>query len=196
MNSLTDLIQDFDVPEPISEGSAALTGQEHALTTHANNTLAVQLWGSLCFDLALRPDNYITILEDYNLSEEGLIQLLDNKAFVNRLKDAQLQIKTLGPTAGFVLAARTQAEKHISTVSNIISDAATPALVRVKAFSDLARFAHLDPATQKTTREGGEQRSSPGVLVQFNIGGGLLGKNKSTIDIQPIIEVDEQQLSN
>jgi hypothetical protein len=185
MDTLNALIEDFSNIEVVPPTTQQLESLE---PIPISDTIDPSQWGELCFDLVLRQDMYEQVLKDYNLSPEGMLHLLNNKAFTNRLKDANIQVNSLGPTAGFSLAARHYAEKHITTLSNIASDIASPHAVRVKAIENLVRYAHLDPATAKTPKDS-DQRSSPGVLVQFNIGGGLLGNNRRTLEVQTTDEI-------
>lgn len=136
-----------------------------------------QLWGALCFDLVLSPEDTAGVCRTHQITEQQLLNLLDNKSFVDKLKDAKLQVKTLGSSAGFVLTARAEAEKHVVTMSRLASDTGINAGVRVRAMENIVRYAHLDPATNTKGKEGDSNRS--GVLVEFNIGGGILGVRKT-----------------
>lgn len=150
-----------------------------------DGTLVPRLWGSLCFDLALNRD-YEGVCADYGMTLEALSSLLDRPAFVDRLKDANLQVKTLGPSAGFVLASRIAAEEHVITLGQLAKDSNTNPAIRVRAIENLVRYAHLDPSTNKpansSTTNG--QAHSPGVLVQLNIGAGLMGSTPRTIEVK------------
>lgn len=184
--STTDVFEGFDdldelELEPEQSGNTNISSE---LVKPLDETLHPQLWGAFCFDVVLAPGEHDKVCAAYNVSVDTLAHLLDNKAFVDRLKDAQLQVKTLGPTAGFVLAARAQAEKHIVTLGNLADNSSVHPSVRVKAVENLVRYAHLDPQTQRQARDSEQRGSSPGVLVQFNIGGSLLGTNRHTIEVQ------------
>jgi hypothetical protein len=189
IESLVEGFDDFDEPETTEEALLKVEAQEGVEKIYAReiadkDELHSNLWGSFCFDLILNQSDHERVCAAFGLTLAGLGKLLDNTAFVDRLKDAKLQVKTLGPTAGFVLAARAQAEKHLVTLGNVAGDTAVPHVVRVKAIENLVRYAHLDPQTQKQARDNERQTSSPGVLVQFNIGGNLLGQNRRTLEVQ------------
>jgi hypothetical protein len=144
-----------------------------------------QMWGALCFDLVLDPQDTAGVCRSHSITEQQLLILLENKAFIDKLKDAKLQVKTLGSSAGFVLTARAEAEKHVVTMSRLASDTGINAGVRVRAMENIVRYAHLDPATSSKGKEGQDSNRS-GVLVQFNIGGGILGERKTlTIEAAP-----------
>ena len=144
-----------------------------------------QMWGALCFDLVLAPTETEQVCAAHGIAPEQLIQLLDNKAFTDKLKDARAQVKTLGASAGFVLNARAAAEKHIVTLSDLAGNISVNAGVRVRAIENITRYAHLDPAASQKGKEGA---NTSGVLVQFNIGGGIVGKSTLTFagqEVQP-----------
>lgn len=152
--------------------------------TPRSERLSPELWGTFCLDLILNPGQHDDVCKAFGIEITELQRLLELKPFTDRLGDLNLQVKTLGPNAGFVLAARAQAEKHLVTLGNIAENSTVHPGVRVKAVENLVRYAHLDPQTQKQTKENEQRSSSPGVLVQFNIGGGLLGSNKQTLEVQ------------
>lgn len=185
MTDTADLLDGFDeFDEPENEIQTEIAQTHGVPATNAVHDLHPEVWGSFCFDLIMAPGEHDRVCTAYGLTLEGFNSLLDNKVFVDRLKDAKLQVKTLGPTAGFVLAARAQAEKHLVTLGNIAENNAVHPGVRVKAVENLVRYAHLDPQTQKQAKDNEQRGSSPGVLVQFNIGGGLLGGSRQTIEVQ------------
>jgi hypothetical protein len=182
-----DMIQGFDeFDEPDAEVKTEIAEAHGAneVTDKLSDELSPDLWGQLCFDLVMNQGEHDRVLRGYGLSEVGMLNLLENKVFCDRLKDAKLQVKTLGATAGFVLSARAQAERHLVTLGQIAESNTTHPAVRVKAIENMVRYAHLDPQTQKQVKENEQRGSSPGVLVQFNIGGGLLGGGAKTIEVQ------------
>lgn len=179
MSELADVVESFDDDDLMEEPT---TG-DLVPKTRDKEKLPMPMWGQLCFDLVMAHPNHEQVCADYGLDEIQLLDLLGNKAFLDRLKDAKLQVKTLGPSAGFVLTARTQAERHLVTLGQIADQTSVHPGVRVKAIENIVRYAHLDPQTQKQARENERTSASPGVLVQFNIGGGLLGSAMKTIEV-------------
>ena len=177
-------LDDFDEEESYVTTSTTAPANTLSTTTHSE-TLVHDQWGPFCFDMALSSDDWQVVCETYKITESCFERLLDNPAFVNRLKDARMQVKTLGPNAGFVLFARVEAEKHLLTLSNIAGQQGVGELTRVRAIENLVRYAHMDPSVQKGSAKDDNRATSPGVLVQFNIGGGLLGKNTQVIDVNP-----------
>lgn len=171
-------------PQPARTVSAAVTA--------TNEILTHDKWGPFCFDMALNSDDWQLVCETYQITEDCFGRLLDNPAFVNRLKDAKMQVKTLGPSAGFVLLARVEAEKHLVTLSKIAGQQGVGELTRVRAIENITRYAHLDPSVQKGSGKEENRTASPGVLVQFNIGGGLLGKSTQVIDVNPELGVSDE----
>jgi hypothetical protein len=149
----------------------------------ADGSLAPRVWGSFCFDLAVNPAGHEAVCFDYGITPEALGALLERKPFVDRLRDAALQVKALGPSAGFVLSARMAAEKHLVTLNNIAEDTNVNTAIRVRVIENLVRYAHMDPSVQKSARDDGKP-NSPGVLVQLNIGAGLLGPSSRIIELK------------
>jgi hypothetical protein len=156
------------------------------------DSLPLSLWGSLACDLAIRPTEFGTILKDYKLSEKGLDKLLSNDAFTARLREARDQVKIHGPNAGFILSARVEAERHLSTLSTIAGANSTPPVVRVKAIEQLVNYAGLDPKTNGIDQST-KDTADKGPSIMFNFGGGLLGNGKTSINLKPnVIEVDSE----
>lgn len=141
-----------------------------------------QLWGALCFDLVLAADDTEGVCRSHGITDAQLLTLLENKAFIDKLRDARTQIKNLGSSAGFVLTARAEAEKHVVTMSNMAGDSGVNSGVRVRAIENLVRYAHLDPATNG---KNSQDVNRSGVLVQFNIGGNILEHKTLTLEGQP-----------
>jgi hypothetical protein len=139
----------------------------------------------LAFDIALAPEDLNAILDTYAITPEQFALLSTNQSFVDRLEGAALQVKTLGPNAGFVLNAQRQAETLINTLGGIAQDKTNHPAVRVKAIENIVRYAHLDPSVQKAAKDSGERTSAPGVLVQLNFGGNLGKLINRTIDVTP-----------
>lgn len=179
MSDLASIIDNFDEDSIMEEA----TSGELVPKTFTKDELPIQMWGQFCFDLILQHPNHARVCTDYGITEAHLLELLENRAFIDRLKDAKMQVKTLGPNAGFVLLARTQAEEHIVTLGKLARQEGVHPGIRVKAIENIVRYAHLDPQTQKQAKENERGASSPGVLVQFNIGGGLLGSGMKTIEV-------------
>ena len=179
MSDLSAVIENFDDDELVEEP----TSGELVPKTSTKDELPIQMWGQFCFDLVIQHHNHARVCADYGITEAHLLELLENKAFIDRLKDAKMQVKTLGPNAGFVLLARTQAEEHIVTLGKLARQEGVHPGIRVKAIENIVRYAHLDPQTQKQAKESERGASSPGALVQFNIGGGLLGSGMKTIEV-------------
>jgi hypothetical protein len=171
---------------PYAEDSEAFEEtRDGSITPAPLAPVSFQLWGALCFDLVLAPTETAEVCRSHAITEQQLLALLENKAFIDKLKDAKLQVKTLGSSAGFVLTARAEAEKHIVTLSKLAKDTGVNAGVRVRAIENITRYAHLDPATSSKGKEGQDSNRS-GVLVQFNIGGGILGERKTlTVEAAP-----------
>lgn len=179
MSELADIIESFDDDDLVEEPT---TG-DLIPKTSTKGKLPMPMWGQFCFDLVMTHPNHAQVCADYGITEDYLLELLENRAFLDRLKDAKMQVKTLGPSAGFVLTARTQAERHLVTLGQIADQVSAHPGVRVKAIESIVRYAHLDPQTQRQAKENERGSSSPGVLVQFNIGGGLLGSGMKTIEV-------------
>lgn len=159
--------------------------------TPATTTLSPKLWNAFCYDLVFADMKYPDVCKSYGITDTHLLDMLCNPKFADRLKACKKEVKELGPNAAFVLSARAEAATHIQTLSNIASHAAINAGVRVRAIESLVRFADLDPSTQKADKAG----TNSGVMVQFVIGGGLLGSDTSTINVTPLSNTI-QQLNN
>lgn len=189
MSNFANLVESFDDDDMVEEPTSGQLVSKTSTTVK----LPIPMWGQFCFDLIMTHPHHAQVCSDYGIPEDHLLELLENKAFIDRLKDAKIQVKTLGPSAGFVLTARTQAERHLVTLGQIADQVSVHPGVRVKAIENIVRYAHLDPQTQKQSRETERDAASPGVLVQFNIGGGLLGSGMKTIEIasSPLPEMRE-----
>lgn len=182
---LQEFANDFDADssDEVAQEIAATHGLVPSTATVA---LAPALWGPLAFDVALSPDDLEGILKTYDITLDQFTQLTLNQGFKDRLDGAALQVKTLGPTAGFVLNAQSQAEKLINTLGDIAKDTTAHVAVRVKAIENIVRYAHLDPSIQRASKESGERSTAaPGVLVQLNFGGQLGKLINRTIEVNP-----------
>ena len=172
-----ELLLDFDAGDPDSPT---------ALSSLPPLAIPVKAWGPLCYDLVLAKDASIPqVCAEYAISERQLNELLDNKRFLARLKEARTHVNELGPNAGFILAARIGAEQSVIALTEMVIHPSTPAAVRVSAAEKLVQFAKLDP------RQDVAKTQASGVTVQFNIGGGLLAGGASSLNVQSAEIVEE-----
>lgn len=107
-------------------------------------------------------DPVATLLTEYKLTKQDLVDFSADPVFVSKLGDYRKQIKEKGLT--FKLKARAQAEELLTTSWLLIHDKDVSAAVKADLIKSTVRWAGLDDSKAPSENAGG------GVSIVINMG--------------------------
>jgi len=187
MNNLAtfDAHGGFDQPDNIELQGFILPVDPNAPVPRVpRDKLPVAEQGNLAFDIAMKSAGTpAELLIEYNLTEQALVDILQQPSFRDAVRDAQAQLKEHGVGNGFMIRARFATEALMPDIFSIAKSATTDPALRVKIFESMAKYARLDPASTKQKGEAGG-----GVNVQFLFAAGIKGIDH----IMPTVQVIDQ----
>lgn len=124
---------------------------DHALPL-TDGLLMPAFSAALILDLALESDSLENLCNKYKITPLDLQSLLDNAAFYKAVTDMKSEIGERG--VSFKLKAAIQADMYLQDIHKMVSDATTPASVKLDAIKSVVKWADLEPK-QKDTAGGG-----------------------------------------
>lgn len=98
---------------------------------------------ALMLDLALEADTLENLCVKYEITLLELQNLLDNTAFYKAVMDMKGEIGERG--VSFRLKAAIQADMYLQDIHKMVSDATTPASVKLDAIKSIVKWADLEP---------------------------------------------------
>ena len=115
----------------------------------------------LAFDLALGIDTPELICDQYGLSENEFLAILNNPTFRKELAQHHKDLRENGIT--FKTKAKLQAEEYLGVLHEIIMSPDTAASVKTGAIKDIVKWAGYEPKESKETT------NQPQFNIQINL---------------------------